>query len=60
MTKSSLILFGTFSFLLLIFSCITLNAPRFYTEIQIPDEHIVSHLERKPNVILRTRIGEAL
>ena len=53
MSSSSIIIFGVFSAILLILSCITFNAARFYNELEkVPN---TTHLVSKPTLILRDR-----
>ena len=52
MTSSSIIIFGIFSAMLLIFSCITLNASKFYNELETGTS---THLVLKPKLVLRDR-----
>lgn len=55
MGNSSVILFGTLFSLLLILSCITFNAPQFYTEIEMQEDSTNQNLVIKPKVRLRDR-----
>ena len=52
MSSSSIIIFGVLSAILLIFSCITLNAARFYNELEMSSS---THLVSKPTLVLRDR-----
>ena len=52
MRTNSIIIFGLLSAILLIFSCIALNAPKFYNELELnTDTHLVS----KARLVLRDR-----
>lgn len=53
MSSGSIIIFGILSAILLILSCITFNASRFYNELEVTP--ITTHLVSKPTVILRDR-----
>ncbi len=52
MSSSSIIIFGILSAILLIFSCITLNASRFYNELEVGSSIT---LVSKPTLVLRDR-----
>ena len=52
MSSGSIIIFGIFSAILLILSCITLNAAKFYNELEISTS---THLVSKPTLVLRDR-----
>jgi hypothetical protein len=52
MSSSSIIIFGIISAVLLILSFITLNATKFYNELEISTS---THLVLKPTVVLRDR-----
>ncbi|CAA6814844.1 MAG: Unknown protein [uncultured Sulfurovum sp.] len=52
MRSHSVIIFGFFSALLLILSCITLKASKFYNELEINTD---THLVLKPTLELRDR-----
>ena len=52
MSSGSIIIFGIFSAILLIFSCLTLNAPKFYNELEM---NTANHLVLKPTLVLRDR-----
>jgi hypothetical protein len=52
MTRSSIIIFGILAAILLIFSCITLNAPKFYNELETTSS---PQLLLKPQLVLRDR-----
>lgn len=52
MSSSSIIIFGILSAILLIFSCITLNAASFYNELELSAN---SELVLKPTLVLRDR-----
>jgi hypothetical protein len=52
MSSGSIIIFGIFSAVLLILSCITLNAASFYNELEIS---IHSPLVSKTTLVLRDR-----
>ena len=52
MSSSSIIIFGILSAILLILSCITLNAPKFYNELELNSG---THLVSKPTLVLRDR-----
>jgi hypothetical protein len=53
MRSSSIIIFGILSAILLIFSCITLNASKFYNELAVSSS--TAQLDSKPTVLLRDR-----
>ncbi len=59
MRDSSMILFGTLFSVLLIFSCITLNASRFYTEMET-NSKLNIYLVAKPIMALRDRNSHRL
>ena len=59
MNNTSMILFGTLSSLLLIFACITLNASKFYTELEVLDG-ISNTLVVQPKIRLRDRSSYSL
>ena len=52
MRTSSIIIFGVFSAILLIFSCIILKAPRLYSEFEFKTS---SHIALKHTLVLRDR-----
>lgn len=52
MTSSSIIMFGILFAILLIFSCISLNAARFYNELEVSS---YINLASKPKIVLRDR-----
>ena len=52
MKVSSIIISGVFATVLLIFSCISLNAARYYSELGFNDE---ISLTLKPTIVLRDR-----
>ena len=52
MNSSSIIVFGIFSALLLILSCVTLNAAKFYNEVEMSKD---IHFVAQPKLILRDR-----
>ena len=52
MSSGSIIIFGILSAILLILSCITLNASRFYNELESSTS---THLVSKPTLVLRDR-----
>jgi hypothetical protein len=52
MDSGSIIIFGILSGILLIFSCIALNAPKFYNELVVNSD---THLVSKPTLVLRDR-----
>ena len=53
MSSGSIIMFGILSGILLILSCITLNAARFYNELEMSSD---THLVSKPTtLVLRDR-----
>ena len=51
MSSASIIVFGIFSAVLLILSCITFNASRFYNELEVSNTNLVL----KPTLVLRDR-----
>jgi hypothetical protein len=53
MRSSSIIIFGVLSAILLIFSCIALNAPKFYNELAVSSSN--TQLDSKPAIVLRDR-----
>lgn len=59
MNNSSMILFGALSSLLLIFACITLNASKFYTELEVLHE-TSNTLVVQPTIRLRDRSSYSL
>lgn len=52
MTIGSIIIFGILSAILLVFSCILLNAPKFYNELS---SNTNRELVLKPQMVLRDR-----
>jgi hypothetical protein len=57
MSSSTVIIFGTFSAILLIMSCISLNASQYYSELGFDESH---HLLTKPTIVLRDRTSLTL
>ena len=58
MSINSIIIFGIFSAILLIFSCIILQAPKLYTEFELNRStytHTHTHTILKHTLILRDR-----
>ena len=57
MGSSSIIIFGIFSAILLIFSCIVLQAPRLYSEFELNQGSTSVHTDtsQKPTIALRDR-----
>ncbi|CAA6811132.1 MAG: Unknown protein [uncultured Sulfurovum sp.] len=53
MRSSSIIIFGVFSAILLIISCVSFNVSRFYNELEVATPLI--NLNSKPTIILRDR-----
>jgi len=57
MSSNSIIIFGIFSAILLIFSCIVLQAPRLYSEFELnrcaPSIH--TDTSHTPTIVLRDR-----
>lgn len=52
MDSGSIIIFGILSAILLILSCITLNASKFYNELEVSSN---IRLDSKPTLVLRDR-----
>jgi len=57
MSSSSIIIFGIFSAILLIFSCIVLQAPRLYSEFELNrcTASIHANTSFKHTIVLRDR-----
>ena len=52
MSSGTVMVFGTFSSVLLVISCISINAAQYYSELTIKEN---SQLLRKPTIVLRDR-----
>ncbi len=56
MRISSIIFFGVTLGLLLIFSCISLNAPKYYNELEtVSNTNVNSNFDSKHVIVLRDR-----
>jgi len=57
MGSNSIIIFGIFSAILLIFSCVVLQAPRLYSEFELNRRTTSLHIDtsQKHTIVLRDR-----
>jgi len=57
MSSGTVMVFGAFSSVLLVISCISLNAAEYYSELTMNES---SQLLKKPTIVLRDRTHQSL